>query len=140
MLDHVIIFLKKGNSIYIKNLNCDLLKYLITKQGYPISIKKNNDFLEITVHDDFVAVVNGYDKRYPDKYLDLIAIRYELYSYQKKYYIYNTKNQRLSIPYTYYYDLKHCYTSDGNFLITEDEYLSEVKTIRMNIIDILISN
>lgn len=140
MLDHVIIFLRKGKSIEVKNTGSSLLQFLSRLSNYPLSIKRMNEGLEITAKDNLIAVGNGFDIKYLDKYLDLICIRFDICRCRDDYNIAHINNYRLTIPYTDYDNIRDCYSSDGTFLFAKNEYVCDVKKVKNEVTYIKLSN
>lgn len=138
MLDHVVLLLKENACLMVKNTSCSLLNNIQDNQTIPITVNEQifNDkkVLKVTMKEQLVCIVNGYDYKFPGCCLNVIAIR-------------NTNKHMLEIPsimhvnsvmqYKHNKDnVIHCYTTDGNFPIYQNEMVDCIKEINNSFIEI----
>lgn len=139
MLDHVIIFLQKDQTILVKNVLCILLKRLKDLVGFPIEIVNKGILLEVTMKDNVIALANGYSNNYPCAYLDIIAIRLTNMELPEDMIRVLHMNDVHRLFEDNSDNVTRCYSSDGNFLFYSNEYVSKVRTIQDNLLEIELS-
>lgn len=136
MLDHVIIFLQKDQTILVKNVLNILLKRVKELFGFPIEIVDKCNVLEVTAKDNIIVLANGYDNNYPCVYLDIIAVRLTDMKISESFIRVLHINDLHNLPEKESDAMTCCYSSDGNFLFYNCEYASNIKSIQDNLLDI----
>ena len=138
MLDHVIIFLKEDDYLVVKNTDCSLLDNVKSLHLIPIDVRydsfNNGKVLELTTAENLICVVDGYDYKFPDCCLNMVAIRPANTHFDEIPVVRHIDS--IKTIFSNGQNNTHCYTMNGNFPIYQNEHVESIKETSDKFIDI----